>query len=72
MHGTISGVENYGSIVIVWLALENGGSEPIYLDHRAFGWIVEGEGVETPDDLIGRPIVYNGGAIEFLDSLEAA
>lgn len=72
MHGTISSVENYGSIVIVWLALENGVSEPIYLDHRAFGWVVEGEGVGTPDDLIGRPIVYNGGAIEFLDSLEAA
>ena len=72
MNGTISSVENHGSIVILWLDLEDGGSEPVYLDHRAFGWLVEGEGIESPDDLIGRPVFFNGETIEFLDNVEAA
>ena len=72
MEGTISSVEDHGSIVIVWLDLEDGGSEPVYMDHRAFGWLVEGEGIESPDDLIGRPVFYNGETIEFLDNVEAA
>lgn len=72
MHGTISSVESHGSIVIIWIGPEDGGSEPIYLDHRAFGWLVEGEGVECPDDLIGRPVLYNGETINFLDNVEAA
>ena len=72
MEGTISSVENHGSIVILWLALEDGRREPVYLDQRAFGWMVEGEGIESPDDLIGRPVSYNGNVIEFLDNVEAA
>ena len=72
MNGTISSVEGHGSIVIVWLDLEDGGSEPVYMDHRPFGWMVEGEGVECLEDLIDRPVSYNGEAIEFLDTVEAA
>ncbi len=72
MSGTISSVDDHGSIVILWLDLEGGRSELVYLDYRAFGWLAEGEGVESPDDLIGRPVVYNGETIEFLDTLEAA
>jgi hypothetical protein len=72
VEGTISSVEDHGSIVIVWLDMGAGRSQPVYMDHRSFGWMLDGEGIETPDDLIGRPILYNGEAIEFLDSLEAA
>ncbi len=72
MNGTISGVEDHGSIVILWLDLEDGRSQPIYLEHRAFGWMLDGEGVEIPDDLIGRSVSFDGEAIEFLDYLEAA
>ena len=71
MSGTISSVENHGSIVVVWLDLGDGTSEPVYMDHRAFGWLVEGEDCE-PDDLIGRPVCYDGEMIEFLDILEVA
>ena len=42
------------------------------MDRRAFGWLVEGEGIESPDDLISRPVYYNGTTIEFLDILEVA
>jgi len=71
MSGTISSVENHGSIVIVWLDVE-GADHPVYMDPRAFGWLVEGEGIETVGDLIGRPVYFNGESIEFLNCLEAA
>lgn len=72
MNGVISSVENHGSIIIVWLDLEDGGSQSVYMDHRPFSWLLEGEGAEAVGDLIGRPVYFNAGAIEFLDSLEVA
>lgn len=72
MHGTISSIENHGSIVIVWLDLEDGRSRPAYMDHRAFGWLVEGEGVEKVTELEGRSVLFDGQTIEFLDTLEIA
>jgi len=72
MEGTISGVENHGSIVIVWIDLEDSGNEPVYMDRRAFGWMVEGEDIRTVGDLIGRPVCFDGETIEFLDNVEVA
>lgn len=72
MEAKISIVENHGSIIIIWLDLDDGGSEPVYFDHRSFGWVAEGEGIETASDLIGRPVFFDGETIEFLDTLEAA
>ena len=72
MHGTISSVESHGSIVIIWIGPEDGRSEPIYIDHRVFGWLVDGEGIDSPDELIGRSVSYSGETIEFLDSVEIA
>lgn len=72
MKGTISIVDNHDSIFILWIELEDGCIEPVYLDHRAFGRLAVGEGIERADDLIGLAVYYNGDAIEFLDSLEAA
>lgn len=72
MNGTISSIEGHGSIVIIWIDPEDGEMRPAYMDHRAFGWLVEGEGIETIGDLIGRPVSYSGEAIELLDDVEAA
>jgi hypothetical protein len=72
MIGTLSSIENHGSIVIVWLDLDDGRSEPIYMDHRAFGWLVDGESIETVDDLIGRMVEFDGECIKFLDKMEVA
>lgn len=72
MNGTISSVDDHGSIVIFWLGLEDGGKQPVYMDHRAFDWMIDGEGIESPDELIGRPVVYNGESFEFLANVEAA
>ncbi len=71
MHGTISSIENHGSIIVVWLELEDGQTEPVYMDHRPFSWLLEGEGCE-PDDLIGRTVYFDGESVNFLDMLEAA
>ncbi len=71
MSGVISSIENHGSIVIVWLDVE-GAEHPVYMDHRAFGWLIEGEGIESVTELEGRSVSFNGETIEFLDYLEAA
>ena len=72
MIGTISGVEDHGSMVIVWLDQQDDRSEPVYMDHRAFGWLAEGEGIERADELEGRVVSFDSKAIEFLDTLEIA
>ena len=71
VEGTISSVENHGSIIVVWLDV-GGTRQPIYLDHRSFGWMAEGEGIKTVSDLEGRPVFYNGETINILDNVEAA
>lgn len=59
MKGTVSSIESHGSIIAVWLDLDNGISEPVYMEHQAFGWLLEGEGCE-PGDFIGRTLCFNG------------
>lgn len=71
MNGVISGIEDHGSIVIVWLAI-NGAEHPVYFDRRAFLTMAEAEQAESPNDFIGRPVCFSGEGIEFLDTLEAA
>ena len=60
MIGIIGGVEDHGSIVIVWLDLGDATRKPVYMDHRAFGWMVEGEGIETIGELEGRSVLFDG------------
>jgi hypothetical protein len=42
------------------------------MDYRAFGWLVEGEGIGHVSELVDRPVCFNGETIEFLDIVEAA
>jgi hypothetical protein len=72
MTGKISSVENHGSIVIIWLGLDDDTREPIYMEHRAFAWMAEAEVIETAGDLVGRPVCYDGESIHFIDNVEAA
>jgi hypothetical protein len=72
MQGTISRVENHGSIIVVWIDVKDGRSEPIYMDRRAFFWMVEAEGIEHVSELEGREVHFNGETIQFMDTLEAA
>lgn len=71
MADIIASVDDHGSVVVVRLDAE-GEQRIIPMDRRAFGWMVEGEGVENVDDLIGRPVRFDGETLLFLDALEIA
>jgi hypothetical protein len=65
MTGTISNIEDFGSIVVVWLST---GSQdyPVYFDHRPFQHLLEAEGT-TATELVGRPARIDGETLTFQD-----
>jgi hypothetical protein len=64
--GTIAGVRDYGSIVVLFLDAEEGRVIPVVMGHRVFRHQLEGEGCE-PDDLIGRSVSFEDDLVAFLD-----
>ena len=64
--GTIIGIRDYGTLVIVFLDGGEGRTAPIPMDHRAFRHLLEGEACE-PDELIGRTVSFDGDLVAFLD-----
>ena len=64
MQGTITKVEDHGSIVMVWVENEED-SIPIYFDHRPFYNMAEAEG----GDILNRQVEYDDETkfFEFLD-----
>jgi len=63
MVGTVSRIENHGSIVIVWIELDER-VLPVYFDHRPFLNMWEGQN----GDVVGREVEYNqeNNSFEFL------
>jgi hypothetical protein len=63
--GTISSVEDHGTIIVVML---QAGLDltPVYFDHRCFQHLLDGEGCSV-DELIGRPASFDGEALSFPD-----
>ena len=55
--GTITSIDNHGTIVLVVVEREEGREATISFDHSPFRSMLEGEGVE-PDELIGREVAY--------------
>jgi hypothetical protein len=64
--GSIIGVRDCGTLVLVFLSTDDERTVPVPLERRAFGWLLEGED-RTPDELVGRRISYDGNRILFLD-----
>jgi hypothetical protein len=64
--GTIAGVRDYGSIVVLFLDAEEGRVIPVVMGHRAFRHLLEGEGCGR-DELIGRSVSFDGNLVAFLD-----
>jgi hypothetical protein len=64
--GTIAGLRDYGSLVLVFLDAEDGRVIPVPMDHRAFQHLLEGEGC-GPAELLGRSISFDGDLVVFLD-----
>jgi hypothetical protein len=66
INGSILGVRDCGTLVIVFLSTDDERTVPVPMDRRAFGYLLEGEDC-TPDELVGRCIKYDGNRILFLD-----
>jgi hypothetical protein len=66
MSGKILDVNDFGSIVMMHLALDDRRIAVVPFDHRAFHWLLDGEQCEA-DDLIGRSVNYDGEQVAFLD-----
>ena len=64
--GTIAGLRDCGTLVLVFLDAEDGRVIPVPMDHRAFRHLLEGEACE-PDALIGRTVSFDGDLVAFLD-----
>jgi hypothetical protein len=60
--GTITGVQDHGTIVLVSLLTERGWTTPVFFDHRAFAWLLDGESCQ-PDDLVGRRASFDGAVL---------
>jgi hypothetical protein len=64
--GSILGVRDCGTLVVVFLNTDDGRTVPLPMEQRAFRCLLEGEGCR-PDQLVGRRIKYDGSSILFLD-----
>ena len=64
--GTIAGLRDCGSLVLVFLDTEDGRVIPVPMDHRAFRHLLDGEGCES-DELVGRSVSFDGDLLAFLD-----
>jgi len=65
MTGTITHIRNHGTIVSICIESDEGGTSPIFFDHSAFRWLLEGEQC-TPADLIGKHVRYDGESVRLL------
>jgi hypothetical protein len=63
--GTVAGMREYGTLVLVFLDAEDGRVIPVLIDHRAFQHLLEGESC-GPDELVGRSVSFDGD-LTFLD-----
>ena len=61
--GTIVDVQDHGTVVIVYLDAERR-VVPVYFDHRAFGWLLDGEGCSA-EEIVGRTANYDGESLFF-------
>jgi hypothetical protein len=64
--GTIAGLRDYSSLVLLFLDTEDGRVIPVPMELRAFQHLLEGEACR-PDELIGRCVSYDGDLVTFLD-----
>jgi len=61
--GKIIEVRDYGTLVVVDA---DGRLMPVPFEHRAFQWLLEGEGCSA-GDLAGRAVSYDGDTLGFVE-----
>jgi hypothetical protein len=66
VRGTVSAVQTYGTLVLVFLDGEDGRILSIPFDHRPFQQLLESEGCSA-GDLVGRQVSYDGETVRFIE-----
>jgi hypothetical protein len=64
--GKVIGIQDCGTLAILFLDAEKGRTVPIPMDHRAFQHLLEGEGCNS-EELVGRRVSYDGDFLVFLN-----
>jgi hypothetical protein len=64
--GSILGVRDCGSLVLLFVATDEGELLPVPLDRWSFRWLLGCEGCGL-GELVGRRVGHGGGHIVFLD-----
>lgn len=64
--GTILGVREYGTLVVLYLDADDGRTIPLPLEQRPFYGLLENEGCSA-NELVGRSVCCDGDSILFLD-----
>ena len=64
--GTIAGLRDCGTLVLVFLDAEDGRVILVPMDLRAFRHLLESKACE-PHELIGRSVSFDGDLVAFLD-----
>ena len=64
--GTITRIEDHGTIALVRVAADDGREFFVPFDQTPFRWLLDGEGID-PRDLLGRGIAFDGDHLWFID-----
>jgi hypothetical protein len=64
--GTIAGLRDCGTLVLVFLDADDGRVIPVPMESRVFRHLLEGEACE-PGELIGRTVSFDGDLVTLLD-----
>jgi hypothetical protein len=66
LTGTLIGIRDCGTLVVLVLDAGDGRTVPISLEHRAFQHLLDGEECSSTE-LVGRSVSYNGDLVTFLE-----
>ena len=64
--GTITRIEDHGTIVLLRAEAEGGRGFFVPFDHTPFRWLLDGEGIGL-SELLGREIMFDGEHLWFND-----
>lgn len=60
IRGIVTGLEDHGSIVIMFVEDRDGADNPVYFDRRAFHHVVAEIGYGSSENLLGREVEVRG------------
>jgi hypothetical protein len=64
--GTIAGLRDCGTLVVLFLDTADGRVAPVPMDHQAYRHLLDAA-ARAPGDLIGRTVSFDGTVVVFVD-----